>query len=187
MLLCPSVCLDTRLITQGRKSQTADSVPVKLRTLHPDEHSQLSGISFSCRVCLRLDEFEQSSECFFPVFSLVRCNNRTQCIVITGSDVFPDPCPGTYKYLEVQYECVPYSKYGPSVMNCKLSLFALPTPLPHRFPPSSLPSVSPPVVPYSVPFLPDSLLSLSATPSNTLFLLLFFHLCHCELFMKYDL
>ncbi|XP_009332092.1 PREDICTED: latrophilin-2 isoform X3 [Pygoscelis adeliae] len=38
----------------------------------------------------------------------VRCNNRTQCIVVTGSDVFPDPCPGTYKYLEVQYECVPY-------------------------------------------------------------------------------
>ncbi|NXP61943.1 AGRL2 protein, partial [Chloropsis cyanopogon] len=37
-----------------------------------------------------------------------RCNNRTQCIVVTGSDVFPDPCPGTYKYLEVQYECVPY-------------------------------------------------------------------------------
>lgn len=43
---------------------------------------------------------------FFP-----RCNNRTQCVVVTGSDVFPDPCPGTYKYLEVQYECVPYSKY----------------------------------------------------------------------------
>ncbi|XP_009986050.1 PREDICTED: latrophilin-2 [Tauraco erythrolophus] len=37
-----------------------------------------------------------------------KCNNRTQCIVVTGSDVFPDPCPGTYKYLEVQYECVPY-------------------------------------------------------------------------------
>ncbi|KAK4820463.1 hypothetical protein QYF61_027040, partial [Mycteria americana] len=41
-------------------------------------------------------------------FSHYRCNNRTQCIVVTGSDVFPDPCPGTYKYLEVQYECVPY-------------------------------------------------------------------------------
>ncbi|GCB72930.1 hypothetical protein scyTo_0006540 [Scyliorhinus torazame] len=38
----------------------------------------------------------------------MQCNNRTQCVVITGSDVFPDPCPGTYKYLEVQYECVPY-------------------------------------------------------------------------------
>lgn len=49
-----------------------------------------------------------------PAANLVlffRCNNRTQCVVITGSDVFPDPCPGTYKYLEVQYECVPYSKY----------------------------------------------------------------------------
>lgn len=45
----------------------------------------------------------------FSLFS--RCNNRTQCVVVTGSDVFPDPCPGTYKYLEVQYECVPYSKY----------------------------------------------------------------------------
>lgn len=40
-----------------------------------------------------------------------RCNNRTQCAVVAGPDVFPDPCPGTYKYLEVQYECVPYSKY----------------------------------------------------------------------------
>uniref|UniRef100_A0A8C9LAN2 Adhesion G protein-coupled receptor L2 n=1 Tax=Pavo cristatus TaxID=9049 RepID=A0A8C9LAN2_PAVCR len=46
---------------------------------------------------------------YFPAFfSHYRCNNRTQCIVVTGSDVFPDPCPGTYKYLEVQYECVPY-------------------------------------------------------------------------------
>lgn len=40
-----------------------------------------------------------------------RCNNRTQCAVVAGPDVFPDPCPGTYKYLEVQYECVPYSTY----------------------------------------------------------------------------
>lgn len=47
----------------------------------------------------------------FDLFLFSRCNNRTQCIVVTGSDVFPDPCPGTYKYLEVQYECVPYSKY----------------------------------------------------------------------------
>uniref|UniRef100_A0A674ISZ1 Adhesion G protein-coupled receptor L1 n=1 Tax=Terrapene triunguis TaxID=2587831 RepID=A0A674ISZ1_9SAUR len=37
-----------------------------------------------------------------------RCNNRTQCVVVAGSDAFPDPCPGTYKYLEVQYDCVPY-------------------------------------------------------------------------------
>lgn len=46
----------------------------------------------------------------YPIY-LCRCNNRTQCAVVAGPDVFPDPCPGTYKYLEVQYECVPYSKY----------------------------------------------------------------------------
>lgn len=44
-----------------------------------------------------------------------RCNNRTQCAVVAGPDVFPDPCPGTYKYLEVQYECVPYSMYIPII------------------------------------------------------------------------
>lgn len=49
-----------------------------------------------------------SDSLFFLFF---RCSNRTQCAVVAGPDVFPDPCPGTYKYLEVQYECVPYSMY----------------------------------------------------------------------------
>ncbi|XP_016137587.1 adhesion G protein-coupled receptor L2 [Sinocyclocheilus grahami] len=58
------------------------------------------------------DPFQMENiNCYLPdAFKIMsqRCNNRTQCIVITGPDVFPDPCPGTYKYLEVQYECVPY-------------------------------------------------------------------------------
>ncbi|XP_061437359.1 adhesion G protein-coupled receptor L3-like [Lethenteron reissneri] len=37
-----------------------------------------------------------------------RCNNRTWCHVVAGNELFPDPCPGTYKYLEVWYKCVPY-------------------------------------------------------------------------------
>ncbi|XP_018116196.1 adhesion G protein-coupled receptor L2 isoform X22 [Xenopus laevis] len=58
------------------------------------------------------DPFQmENTDCHLPdAYKIMsqRCNNRTQCIVVTGSDVFPDPCPGTYKYLEVQYECVPY-------------------------------------------------------------------------------
>lgn len=58
------------------------------------------------------DPFQmENTDCYLPdAFKIMtqRCNNRTQCVVVTGSDVFPDPCPGTYKYLEVQYECVPY-------------------------------------------------------------------------------
>ncbi|XP_078416819.1 adhesion G protein-coupled receptor L2 isoform X2 [Cetorhinus maximus] len=63
------------------------------------------------RIC-DADLFQMENvQCYLPdAFKIMtqRCNNRTQCVVITGSDVFPDPCPGTYKYLEVQYECVPY-------------------------------------------------------------------------------
>ncbi|XP_077412684.1 adhesion G protein-coupled receptor L2b.1 isoform X10 [Vanacampus margaritifer] len=58
------------------------------------------------------DPFQMENvNCYLPdAYKIIsqRCNNRTQCAVVTGSDVFPDPCPGTYKYLEVQYECVPY-------------------------------------------------------------------------------
>ncbi|GCC29043.1 hypothetical protein chiPu_0007480 [Chiloscyllium punctatum] len=63
------------------------------------------------RIC-DADFFQMENvQCYLPdAFKIMtqRCNNRTQCVVVTGSDVFPDPCPGTYKYLEVQYECVPY-------------------------------------------------------------------------------
>ncbi|XP_035281754.1 adhesion G protein-coupled receptor L3-like isoform X7 [Anguilla anguilla] len=53
----------------------------------------------------------ENTQCYLPdAYKIMsqRCNNRTQCAVVVGSDVFPDPCPGTFKYLEVQYECVPY-------------------------------------------------------------------------------
>ncbi|XP_028840923.1 adhesion G protein-coupled receptor L1 isoform X3 [Denticeps clupeoides] len=53
----------------------------------------------------------ENVQCYLPdAFKIMsqRCNNRTQCVVVAGADVFPDPCPGTYKYLEIQYECVPY-------------------------------------------------------------------------------
>ncbi|KAM9784835.1 adhesion G protein-coupled receptor L1 isoform 2-T2 [Syngnathus typhle] len=58
------------------------------------------------------DPFQMENvQCYLPDAIKImsqRCNNRTQCVVVAGSDVFPDPCPGTYKYLEIQYECVPY-------------------------------------------------------------------------------
>ncbi|XP_073714988.1 adhesion G protein-coupled receptor L3 isoform X6 [Misgurnus anguillicaudatus] len=53
----------------------------------------------------------ENTRCYLPdAYKIMsqRCNNRTQCALVAGPDTFPDPCPGTYKYLEVQYECVPY-------------------------------------------------------------------------------
>uniref|UniRef100_A0A3Q3XME4 SUEL-type lectin domain-containing protein n=1 Tax=Mola mola TaxID=94237 RepID=A0A3Q3XME4_MOLML len=55
------------------------------------------------------DPFQmENTQCYLPDALKImaqRCNNRTQCVVVAGVDVFPDPCPGTYKYLEIQYEC----------------------------------------------------------------------------------
>ncbi|KAM5148331.1 adhesion G protein-coupled receptor L2 isoform 3-T3 [Mantella aurantiaca] len=66
------------------------------------------------------DPFQmENTDCHLPdAYKIMsqRCNNRTQCVVVTGSDVFPDPCPGTYKYLEVQYECVPFIFVCPGVL-----------------------------------------------------------------------
>nr|XP_038957574.1 adhesion G protein-coupled receptor L2 isoform X15 [Rattus norvegicus] len=74
------------------------------------------------------DPFQmENTDCYLPdAFKIMtqRCNNRTQCVVVTGSDVFPDPCPGTYKYLEVQYECVPY-KVEQKVFVCPGTLKAI--------------------------------------------------------------
>uniref|UniRef100_A0AAZ3SCM7 Adhesion G protein-coupled receptor L3 n=1 Tax=Oncorhynchus tshawytscha TaxID=74940 RepID=A0AAZ3SCM7_ONCTS len=61
----------------------------------------------------------ENTRCYLPdAYKIMsqRCNNRTQCAVVAGLDVFPDPCPGTYKYLEVQYECVPYIFLCPGLL-----------------------------------------------------------------------
>ncbi|XP_067589673.1 adhesion G protein-coupled receptor L1 isoform X4 [Pseudorca crassidens] len=68
------------------------------------------------------DPFQMENvQCYLPdAFKIMsqRCNNRTQCVVVAGSDAFPDPCPGTYKYLEVQYDCVPYIEVEQKVFVC---------------------------------------------------------------------
>ncbi|XP_054161421.1 latrophilin Cirl-like isoform X2 [Oppia nitens] len=35
-----------------------------------------------------------------------RCSQKSNCSVVVSSKIFGDPCPGTLKYLEVQYHCV---------------------------------------------------------------------------------
>ncbi|XP_046690264.1 adhesion G protein-coupled receptor L1 isoform X1 [Silurus meridionalis] len=74
------------------------------------------------------DPFQMENvQCYLPdAFKIMsqRCNNRTQCVVVAGSDVFPDPCPGTYKYLEIQYECVPY-KVDQKVFVCPGTLLRI--------------------------------------------------------------
>lgn len=36
-----------------------------------------------------------------------KCNGKMTCSVEASNDVFGDPCHGTFKYLRVNYTCVP--------------------------------------------------------------------------------
>ena len=36
-----------------------------------------------------------------------RCNGKSGCIFTVGQHNFPDPCPGTSKYVTVMWYCVP--------------------------------------------------------------------------------
>ncbi|XP_029345883.1 latrophilin Cirl isoform X1 [Acyrthosiphon pisum] len=38
-----------------------------------------------------------------------RCNEKRNCSIQANTSLFSDPCPGTMKYLEAQYHCVPAS------------------------------------------------------------------------------
>merc|ERR1711874_320383 len=41
------------------------------------------------------------------------CDGQTKCSIEVSNSVFGDPCQGTYKYAEVEYECEQADKYGP--------------------------------------------------------------------------
>ncbi|XP_020288544.1 latrophilin Cirl-like isoform X3 [Pseudomyrmex gracilis] len=65
---------------------------------------------FSVTVCNDEGETEWSVNCMAPKTMTVltdECNRRNSCRVATTNDVFGgDPCPGTPKYIEAQYECI---------------------------------------------------------------------------------
>ena len=41
----------------------------------------------------------------FSIFLFSRCGNKNVCDVPVDSSIFGDPCPGTFKYIEVHYAC----------------------------------------------------------------------------------
>uniref|UniRef100_A0A3P9DNZ7 SUEL-type lectin domain-containing protein n=1 Tax=Maylandia zebra TaxID=106582 RepID=A0A3P9DNZ7_9CICH len=48
----------------------------------------------------------QNARCINPTSKVAdSCNGKRSCIIEASNSVFGDPCPGTYKYLEVAYDC----------------------------------------------------------------------------------
>ncbi|XP_078287596.1 adhesion G protein-coupled receptor L3-like isoform X17 [Rhinoraja longicauda] len=96
-----------------RRELSCESYPIELRCPGTDV-IMIESANYGRtddKICDADQAQMENIRCFLPdAYKIMsqRCNNRTQCAVVAGPDVFPDPCPGTYKYLEVQYECVPY-------------------------------------------------------------------------------
>ena len=65
---------------------------------------------FTISLCNQHGNLEWSVNCMsYGSFAAIQtnCNQKSKCVLPASSAFFGDPCPGTYKYLEVHYECVP--------------------------------------------------------------------------------
>jgi nitrate reductase NapE component len=70
---------------------------------------------FSLSICNPTGQLDLSVNCMsFRSFLIMqdRCSQSSNCSVVVSSKIFGDPCPGTSKYLEVQYHCVHPSAVG---------------------------------------------------------------------------
>ncbi|XP_067138974.1 latrophilin Cirl-like isoform X4 [Centruroides vittatus] len=64
---------------------------------------------FSISICNEHGSLDWSVDCtshrsYYVVYE--RCSLMSSCTIAVTSETFGDPCPGTYKYLEVQYRCM---------------------------------------------------------------------------------
>ncbi|RWS15371.1 Galactose binding lectin domain containing protein 1-like protein, partial [Dinothrombium tinctorium] len=63
---------------------------------------------FSISICNDGGRLDWSVNCMsYRSFLIMqdRCSQKSNCSVVVSSKLFGDPCPGTLKYLEVQYHC----------------------------------------------------------------------------------
>ena len=57
-------------------------------------------------MCCELQTHQFQTSYFHSLFFLFsRCGNKNVCDVPVDSSIFGDPCPGTFKYIEVHYAC----------------------------------------------------------------------------------
>ncbi|KAM6150312.1 adhesion G protein-coupled receptor L3 isoform 24-T24 [Erethizon dorsatum] len=124
MLLTPVVHAFSRApipMAVVRRELSCESYPIELRCPGTDV-IMIESANYGRtddKICDSDPAQMENIRCYLPdAYKIMsqRCNNRTQCAVVAGPDVFPDPCPGTYKYLEVQYECVPYIFLCPGLL-----------------------------------------------------------------------
>ncbi|XP_054920461.1 latrophilin Cirl-like isoform X4 [Dermacentor andersoni] len=72
---------------------------------------------FSISICNEHGTLDWSVDCKSNrSYNVIRdsCGMRRKCSLPASTDVFGDPCPGTFKYLEAHYQCIAESPTTPS-------------------------------------------------------------------------
>ncbi|XP_063219842.1 latrophilin Cirl isoform X2 [Bacillus rossius redtenbacheri] len=65
---------------------------------------------FSITICNDHGNTDWSVNCMSPKSLRVlhtKCSQQQNCSVLASTSMFGDPCPGTHKYLEAHYQCMP--------------------------------------------------------------------------------
>uniref|UniRef100_T1KX91 SUEL-type lectin domain-containing protein n=1 Tax=Tetranychus urticae TaxID=32264 RepID=T1KX91_TETUR len=65
---------------------------------------------YSISICNSHGNLDWKVDCTSPhSYEVIskRCHSMRECNITVSSTIFEDHCPGTYKYLEVQYDCLP--------------------------------------------------------------------------------
>lgn len=65
---------------------------------------------FSITICNDQGNVDWSVNCMSAKSLRVlsaRCSHKQNCSILASTNTFGDPCPGTHKYLEAHYLCVP--------------------------------------------------------------------------------
>jgi len=75
---------------------------------------------FSISICNSQGVLDWSVNCFSKnTVELIRraCNGQRQCLLQASTELFGNPCPNTYKYLEVHYECTNKEQNNQEIFN----------------------------------------------------------------------
>ena len=92
-----------------------------MQLLCPQVGSQVDVISVTCANYGRTNEWTcphthvSDTFCYTSnALNIVRhhCHGETSCDILASNNIFGDPCYGTYKYLDVKYDCVQKGKKG---------------------------------------------------------------------------
>lgn len=65
---------------------------------------------FSITICNDQGNVDWSVNCMSVTSLRVlysKCSQKQNCSVVASTNVFGDACPGTHKYLEAHYQCIP--------------------------------------------------------------------------------